>query len=200
MYEEYLDAIRKDRLLEHIRRMTDLAPERLSGSGEEKKTVAYFKEVLEGDRIPVAVHEIDAYVSFPRASKLEVLYPESRTVACTAFAQIRSTGDKGLEGEVVYAGQGSLDDYQGLDAKGKIVLVELSYTPPRPEKLRIATANGAIGLLMMNWGLPEHDSLPLGTVKAIWGNPTDEDFHLMPTLPAVGITRAEGERLREFCK
>jgi len=200
MYEEYLDAIRKDRLLEHIRRMTDLAPERLSGSGEEKKTVAYFKEVLEGDRIPVAVHEIDAYVSFPRASKLEVLYPESRTVACTAFAQIRSTGDKGLEGEVVYAGQGSLDDYQGLDAKGKIVLVELSYTPPRPEKLRIATAKGAIGLLMMNWGLPEHDSLPLGTVKAIWGNPTDEDFHLMPTLPAVGITRAEGERLREFCK
>ena len=126
MYEEYLDAIRKDRLLEHIRRMTDLAPERLSGSEEEKRTVAYFKEVLEGDRIPVAVHEIDAYVSFPRASKLEVLYPESRTVACTAFAQIRSTGDKGLEGEVVYAGQGSLDDYQGLDAKGKIVLVELS--------------------------------------------------------------------------
>jgi hypothetical protein len=200
MYEEYLDAIRKDRLLEHIRRMTDLAPERLSGSGEEKKTVAYFKEVLEGDRIPVAVHEIDAYVSFPRASKLEVLYPESRTVACTAFAQIRSTGDKGLEGEVVYAGQGGFDDYQGLDAKGKIVLVELSYTPPRPEKLRIATAKGAVGLLMMNWGLPEHDSLPLGTVKAIWGNPTDEDFHLMPTLPAVGITRAEGERLREFCK
>jgi Iap family predicted aminopeptidase len=200
MYEEYLNAIRKERLLEHIRRMTDLAPERLSGSEEEKKTVAYFKEVLEGDRIPVTVHEIDAYVSFPRESRLEVLYPESRKVACTAFAQIRSTGDEGLEGEVVYAGQGGLDDYQGLDAKGKIVLVELSYTPPRPEKLRIATAKGALGLLMMNWGLPEHDSLPLGTVKAIWGNPTDEDFHLMPTLPAVGITRAEGERLREFCK
>ena len=200
MYEEYLKSISKDRLLEHVRRMTDLAPERLSGSEEEKKTVAYFKEVLEGDRIPVTVHEIDAYVSFPRESRLEVLSPESRKVACTAFAQIRSTGDEGLEGEVVYAGQGGLDDYQGLDAKGKIVLVELSYTPPRPEKLRIATAKGALGLLMMNWGLPEHDSLPLGTVKAIWGNPTDEDFHLMPTLPAVGITRAGGERLRELCK
>jgi Iap family predicted aminopeptidase len=200
MYDEYMNTISKERLLEHVRRITEIAPERLSGSEEEKKTVAYFKEVLEGDRIPVQVHEIDAYVSFPRESKLEVLSPQSGMIPCTAFAQIQSTGDAGVEGEVVYAGQGGLDDYRGLDVKGKIVLVELSYTPPRPEKLRIATVKGAVGLLMMNWGLPEHDSLPLGTVKAIWGNPTDEDFHLMPTLPAVGITRADGEKLREFCK
>ena len=146
------------------------------------------------------MHEIDAYVSFPRESKLEVFSPESRTIPCTAFAQIRSTGDAGIEGDLVYAGQGGLDDYKGLDVKGKIVLVELSYTPPRPEKLRIATIKGAAGLIMMNWGLPEHDSLPLGTVKAIWGNPTDEDFHLMPTLPAVGITRADGEKLRDLSK
>jgi Iap family predicted aminopeptidase len=200
MYEEYLNAIRKEQLLTHVRRMTDIAPERLSGSEEERKTVAYFKEVLEGDRIPVTVHEIDAYVSFPRESKLELLSPGSGMIPCTAFAQIRSTGDEGIEAEVVYAGQGGFDEYRGLEAKGKIVLVELSYTPPRPEKLRIATVKGAIGLIMMNWGLPEHDSLPLGTVKAIWGNPTDEDFHLMPTLPAVGITRADGEKLRELCK
>jgi Iap family predicted aminopeptidase len=200
MYAPYLDAVKKDRLLEHIRRITEIAPERLSGSEEERKTVAYFKEALERNRIPVTVHEIDAYVSFPRGSRLEILSPESRTIPCTAFAQIRSTGDTGIEAEAVYAGQGGLDDYKGLDVKGRIVLVELSYTPPRPEKLRIATVKGAVGLIMMNWGLPEHDSLPLGTVKAIWGNPTDEDFHLMPTLPAVGITRADGERLREQCR
>ncbi len=200
MYDPYLDAIGKDRLLEHVSRITEIAPERLSGSEEERKTVAYFREVLEKDKIPFTVHEIDAYVSFPRESKLGLLSPESRTIPCTAFAQIQSTGDEGIEAEVVYAGQGGLDDYKGLEVKGKIVLVELSYTPPRPEKLRIATAKGAAGLIMMNWGLPEHDSLPLGTVKAIWGNPADEDFHLMPTLPAVGITRADGEKLREFCK
>jgi hypothetical protein len=200
MYEEYLNAIRKEKLLEHVQKITGIAPERLSGSAEEKRIIGYFKEVLERDRIPVKVHEIDAYVSFPRESKLEVFSPDSRMIPCTAFAQIRSTGDAGIEGEVVYAGQGGLDDYKGLDVKGKIVLVELSYTPPRPEKLRIATVKGAAGLIMMNWGLPEHDSLPLGTVKAIWGNPTDEDFHFMPTLPAVGITRADGEKLRDVSK
>ncbi len=200
MYEEYYEAIDRERVLDHVRRMTDIAPQRLSGSEEERRIVSYFKEVLGRDKIPVTVHEIDAYVSFPRESKLELLSPESRTIPCSTFAQIKPTGDEGIKAEVVFAGQGSLDDYQGLEVRGKIVLVELSYSPPRPEKLRIATTKGAVGLVMMNWGLPEHDSLPLGTVKAIWGNPTDEDFHLMPTLPAVGINRADGERLREFCK
>ena len=63
----------------HVRKMTEIVLECLSRSGEEKKTVAYFKEVLEGGRIPGAGHEIDAYVSFPGASKLAVLYPESKT-------------------------------------------------------------------------------------------------------------------------
>ena len=36
MYEEYFQAISRDHLLEHIRRMTRIAPERLSGSEEER--------------------------------------------------------------------------------------------------------------------------------------------------------------------
>jgi len=200
MYEEFLEAINRDYLLDHVRRITEIAPERLSGSEEERKIVSYFKEILDKNKIPVKIHEIDAYVSFPRESKLELLYPDTKSIPCVAFAQIKSTPDEGIEGELIYAGEGSYDDYKNIDAKGKIVLVELSYTPPRPEKLRIATTKGAIGLIMMNWGLPEHDSLPLGTVKAIWGNPTDEDFNLMPILPAVGITRADGEKLLGFIK
>lgn len=199
MYQEYLQAIDRDRILGHMRRIIEIAPQRLSGSEEERKIVSYFQEVLGKDKIPVTVHEIDAFVSFPKESKLELVYPESETIPCSTLAQIQSTGDEGIEGEVVYARQGAIDDYEELDVRGKIVLVELSYSPPRPEKVRIATTKGAIGQIQMNWGLPEHDSLPLGTVKAIWGNPTDEDFHLMPTLPAVGITRREGERLRELC-
>ena len=75
MYQEYYDAIDRERLLEHVRRITEIAPQRLSGSEEERKIVAYFKEVLEKDKIPVTVHEIDAYVSFPQESKLELLSP-----------------------------------------------------------------------------------------------------------------------------
>ena len=200
MYQEYYDAIGRERLLEHVRRITEIAPQRLSGSEDERKIVAYFKEVLEKDKIPVTVHEIDAYVSFPRESKLELLSPESRTIRCSTLAQIQSTLPEGIEGDVVFAGQGAFSDYEGLDVREKVVFVEFSQAPPRPEKVRIATLKGALAQIQMNWGLPEHDSLPLGTVKAIWGNPTDEDFHRMPTIPAVGITRAEGEKLLGLCR
>jgi len=115
MYEEYLGLINKDYLLEHIRRMTDIAPQRLSGSEEERRIVSYFKEVLESDKVPFTVHEIDAYVSFPGNSNLELISPESRTIPCSTFAQIKPTGEEGIEGQVVYAGQGGLDDYQNLD-------------------------------------------------------------------------------------
>jgi len=106
MYEEYLGLINKDHLLEHIRRMTDIAPQRLSGSEEERRIVSYFKEVLERDKVPVTVHEIDAYVSFPGNSNLELISPEARTIPCSTFAQIKPTGEEGIEGQVVYAGQG----------------------------------------------------------------------------------------------
>ncbi len=200
MYQEYFAAINRDRLLEHVRRITEIAPQRLSGSEEERKIVSYFKQMMEKEKIPVIIHEIDAYVSFPRESKLELISPESRTIPCSTLAQIQSTPDSGIEGEVVYVNHGAMGDYEGVDAKGKITLVEFSQAPPRPEKVRIATLKGAIGQIQMNWGLAEHDSLPLGTVKAIWGNPTDEDFHLMPTLPAIGITRGEGEKLLSLVK
>ena len=200
MFREYVDAIRRENIVEYARRITEIAPERLSGSEEERKIVSYFREVLGRDKIPVTVHEIEAYVSFPRQSKLELISPGSRAILCSTLAQIPSTGDDGLEGEVVFAGHGAMGDYDNLDVKGKITFVEFSQAPPRPEKVRIATLKGAIAQIQMNWGLPEHDSFPLGTVKAIWGNPTDEDFHLMPTIPAIGITRGEGEKLLELVK
>lgn len=198
MYEEFLNAIEQDRLLEHVRRIAEIAPQRLSGSEEEKNIVAYYREVL--GKIPMTVHELDGYVSFPKESKLDLLSPEKRAIPCSTYAQIQSTPEEGIEGEVVFAGQGAIEDYEGQDVRGKIVLVELSYSPARPEKVRIATAKGAIGQIQMNWGLPQHDSIPLGTVKAVWGNPTDEDFNLMPVLPVVGITRGDGEKMHDLCQ
>ncbi|MCC6315643.1 MAG: M20/M25/M40 family metallo-hydrolase, partial [Thermomicrobiales bacterium] len=90
--------------------------------------------------------------------------------------------------------------YAGKDVRGKIVLAELSYAPPRPEKTRIATVNGAIGLILINWGDDDNPSVPQGTVKPVWGNPTVDNLHLMPNLPAVGIPRLHGIPVRELCK
>lgn len=84
--------------------------------------------------------------------------------------------------------------------RGKIVVAELSYAPPRPEKTRIATVNGAIALVLVNWGDDDNSAIPMGTVKAVWGNPTVDNVHLMPRLPAIGIPRVDGVKVRDLCR
>ena len=199
MRDKILKDISKEQMMKHVCWMAEEVPQRLSGSEEDRKQTAYVKEYLESCGLEVKVHEFDAYISFPISAKLEILSPKYREIQCTVFAQINSTPPEGIEAELIYTGSGGLEEYEGKDANGKITLVELSYAPPRPEKVRIATEKGAIGQIMVNWGLPEHDSLPLGTVKAIWGNPTVDNFHLMPSIPVIGIKRRDGEYLKELC-
>jgi hypothetical protein len=199
MYDRYLQAMDLDRLMDHVHRLNAISPERLSGTEIERRVVDYFREYLATYGVPMTVHELEGFVSFPGHSQLKLRSPHEQEIPCSTFAQIASTAGEGLEAELVYVGQGGLSDYEGRDVEGKVVLTELSYTPPRPEKVRLATENGAKGMVMMNWGLPEHDSLPLGTVKSIWGNPTDQDFHLMPRIPVIGIRRGDGETLMHLC-
>ena len=54
---------------------------------------------------------------------------------------------------------------------------------------------------MMNWGHPENQAVPFGSVKPMWGNPTPENANTeMPTIPCIGIARAAGLKLREIAQ
>ncbi len=55
-------------------------------------------------------------------------------------------------------------------------------------------------MILINWGDDDNPSVPQGTVKPIWGNPTVDNVHLMPNLPALGIPRLHGVPIRELCK
>lgn len=200
MRERILDELSIEMVWEHIMKLTEIAPQRLSGTEEEKKVARYIKECFDSYGIDMTIHELDAYVSFPGESELMVLEPEKRVIQSQTLAQTKSTPPEGVEGDLVYVGVGGLDAYEDVDVRGKITLAELSYSPPRPEKVRLTTEHGAIAQIQMNWGLPEHDSLPMGTVKAIWGNPTPETFPKMPRIPVVGIKRRDGEWLIEKLK
>ena len=51
----------------------------------------------------------------------------------------------------------------------------------------------------MNWGTDENTIMSHGTVKAVWGNPTPENIHLMDnTPPVLSITRVDGVRLKKM--
>ncbi|MGH9176048.1 MAG: M28 family peptidase, partial [Vicinamibacterales bacterium] len=92
-------------------------------------------------------------------------------------------------------------DYAGKDVRGKITLSELSYSPARHEKALIAWQRGSTAQIMMNWGGPDNEAVPFGSMKSAWGNPTPETLvSEMPDLPCVGIARTEGLRLKDACE
>lgn len=197
--KKVLSNISVEKTYEHVQNIVSIG-QKLAGSAEEIKFVEYISKVLENYNVDYVVHEFPGYVSHPKSGEVRVTYPETREISCSVFAQIASTPPDGIESEVAYVGAGGLDDYKNVEVKGKITLADLSYSPPRPEKVRIAQDAGAIGQIQINWGLPEKNVLPLGTVKSIWGNPLPEDRDRLCKLPVVGITKKDGLRLKELCQ
>lgn len=200
MHSALTNAMSRERILEDTRYIAEETAWRIAGSDMERKAADYIARQLRDAGASVELHEIDAYISFPHSASVEVLSPEPRIIKAQAFAQAAPTPPEGLEAEIVHVGAGGLDDYRGLDVEGRITLSELSYAPPRPEKVRIAQARGSVGQVMMNWGLPEHGTIPMGTCKPVWGNPTPENIARMPKIPAVGISLADGQWLAEQSK
>jgi len=200
MNSELLDAISIDRILEDTRYIAEETAWRIAGSEMERKAANYIARQMREAGATVELYEIDAYISFPHGATVEVLSPEHRIIKANAFAQAAPTPAEGIEAEIVHVCAGGLDHYRGLDVAGKITLSELSYSPPRPEKVRIAQAKGSIGQIMMNWGLPEHGTVPMGTCKPVWGNPTPENADRMPRIPAVGISLADGKWLAKLAR
>ncbi|MDX3906983.1 MAG: M28 family peptidase [Pigmentiphaga sp.] len=113
------------------------------------------------------------------------------------FGHSAPTPEAGVWGEIVDVGSGTEADYRGRDVAGGIVLVDTQAGPGRQEKQRIAALHGAVGYIGINWGHATDETLPYGSVKCGWGNPSPiASRGEVPTLPCIGVSRAEGERIR----
>lgn len=195
-----LDQASIDRVWAHMEWMSSEVPERISGWEAARTQSDYLTRQLQSYGYSARQDTFPGLVSYPRRGGLTLLVPERRTIKGMTFAHSISTPAEGLEGEVVYVGAGGEADYQDKDVRGKIVLAELSYAPPRPEKTRLAAKHGALGIVLINWGEDDNPSIPMGTIKPVWGNPTIDNIDQMPDLPAIGISRVEGVRLRDLLR
>ncbi len=200
MEQKIVDRTSVDKAFEHIRWLTDKTPDRLAGTESEKKAVEYLCRTLDEYGVSHDVYEFDSYISVPLESKLEIVHPGAEEIRSLPLAHSASTGADGIRGELVFVGSGAEEYYKDIDANGKIVVIEHSYNPPRPEKVRIAQQHGAAAVVSITWGRPDFKVISRGTVKPVWGNPTPETMKLMPTLPVVSIMKCDGERLVEMIK
>ncbi|HZP88413.1 MAG TPA: M20/M25/M40 family metallo-hydrolase, partial [Burkholderiales bacterium] len=195
-----VDSVSSQNVRARVEYICSNLPSRLAGSDNGRKMAEYNADALRSVGVAAQVQEFQALVSFPRPARLRIAQPSPASIDAFTLGHSIATGESGVEGELVYVGPGAIKDYDGVDVRGRIVLCELSYSPARMEKQRIAAARGAIGAVMMNWGYPDDTAVPFGSVKPLWGNPTPETVRdQMPTLPCVGISRKAGLALKALC-
>ncbi|NIO48510.1 MAG: M28 family peptidase [Candidatus Aminicenantes bacterium] len=183
----------------HMTFLVEEVGERLAGTKSIQKAADYIKKELESYGLEARIDRFPMYHSYPLDAALKVTSPEIRVIKAKPICHISSTHEEGLTGELIYARAGGYEDYKNIEVKDKIVLTDMTWSPPRPEKAKIAFEKKAKALIIMNWGTSDNPVIQMGAVKSVWGNPTPEGFKKIPQIPVISITRASGEYLKELC-
>ncbi len=197
LIDEVLSEISPHAAFRHVEHLAGLG-ERLAGTPGSEAAAEYIRSVMSGYGLETELSRFRVYTSWPGSAGLEVVDPVRRDVRCRGYAHIESTPSEGIEAELVYVGGGREDDYESVDAAGKIVLTDLGSGPARPERARIAVGRGAVGMIVVDWGIPGHLVISNGAMKGVWGNPTPRTVRDIPRITAVGVPKAEGEFLKRL--
>ncbi len=173
--------------------------DRLAGTENIEKASNYIVNYLEKmEGVRAWIDRFYFLTSYPEYSYFEIIKPESKIVNSFPNLFSENTAPEGVTGDLIYVGSGDEESYQGIDAAGKLVLAELSYSPPRTEKARIASINNAKVLIVMNWGYRESRIVGRGAIKGVWGPPTPEDIERIPRIISLNISRHDGEYLKRL--
>ena len=195
-----LKELSADRAWDTIRVITEQFPSRLAGSDSAWRAAGFMHDQLREASVEAELMEYPGLVSFPGQASLEVLSPEERSIPATVLAHSTPTGATPIEAELIDVGTGSWERCEEAGVRERITLSELSYAPPRQEKARVMSLQGAAGAVMLNWGYDDSQLLPYGSVKPAWGNPTRLTMRTeMTTIPCLGVSRADGLALRALC-
>lgn len=206
--EQLRSAVSAERLQEHLEQFNTLF--RDSGSEDEWAAARYIRNCMLSYGVDATIHEFTSLISWPLEGTLTLLNAEGDDVE-NIPVRTRSFGaqtpDGGVEAELVFvpfeqpeAGamifshRAVAGDYTGLDVSGKIVVT----MDGGPDGIRRAQERGAAGHIHI-WPSDEHVIHEMiGT--SVWGTPTPESAKRLPTIPVLGVSNADGNRLQELCE
>ncbi len=170
-----------------MRHVTEFAKRiKLSGTEAELVSFRYLQAELDGIGYATRLISHDAYISLPGAARLEMagIAPH-----CITHSFSRSSPASGLVAEVVYLGAGSVADFAGQNVAGRILLLDGIANPA--VGLR-ASAAGAAGQIHIS---PHEDPHEM-CISPVWGNPTAETRHNLPTTVVLSVGKSNGVRLK----
>jgi putative CocE/NonD family hydrolase len=170
----FAERISRARISEFHRRLTE-RPHR-SGTEGAAAVARYLETTLRDAGLEVEVEEYQAFLSAPKRVSVDILSPTAEALSLWEPADPRDpdsfhpelepawiafSGSGSVEGDVVYAGYGLPLDYEGVDARGKIVLVRYGKSH-RAVKVATAQERGARAILI--YSDPEDDGASKGPV------------------------------------
>ena len=185
--------------------------DRLSGSPGEIAAVDYLVRTLQAEGIQVKVDTFLAYISDPVSATVEVpgtdFAPEAITVSGSGDVQglVAPLVDMGnlraLPPLLTEAGERIILDAEGPTGSGESPpvpnlqgAIALVTGQPRPDPVIQLSLMGAVGVVFVN---PEERLNDL-TTTSVWGTPSLQDYHRIPTLPVAQVKRSDGDRLRSM--
>ena len=196
------DAVSPDRLQATLVRFSELF--RDSGTVDERAAADWIADQLRSYGLESTIHTFDSWISWPREGTLSVRNGETTTqipVRTRSFGGHSDGLDADLvyvpfaapaRGEMIFSHRAVAADYDGLDVTGRIVLTG----DGGPDGIRRAQERGAVAHIHI-WPSDE-DAIHEMIATPVWGTPTPETATRVPKIPALGLTNADGERLREM--
>ncbi len=195
--KKILAAYSSDNVKKHLEFFTTLT--RRPGTEDELKAAKYIKSKLDEYGIEAEIYEFDAYVGHVGDAKLDILSPVQRSFPSEPRAFTAPTPPGGIEGELISMGRGLPEDYQGVDVKGKIVLIQPGgLAAARMPASQLAEEKGAVAQIHIADG--KSRDIHMGQIRYTWGNPTPDTIHRVPQSPLISICNEDGRYLIELTK
>jgi Iap family predicted aminopeptidase len=183
-----VDAVSADRLMEYSSTLAQWT--KLSGSPEERVAFDYIENTLRGWGLETERFSPQCLVSWPLSAALTDL-ATGTSFACITHSFSTSTEPDGVTAPLVYVGQGEAADYRAVSAPRFIALAE---GPATPDNAVAAESSGAVGVVHISAGAYPKEMI----ISPVWGTPTPETIHRLPTLPHVSVNEATGETLKQM--
>lgn len=177
-----VDSTRMMQTLESLTRWV-----KLSGSPEERQGMAKTAGIFEQLGYDTRIIEHDAFISLPVSATLDC---DGKPQRCITHSM--SISVENLSGELVYAGTGSREEFEKLDVRGKIVLIDgIAFE----DTTLYACQAGAVGQIQIS----PNERLYEMCVSPVWGSPDLNNRKFLPTSAIVTIPTSAGKKLRERC-
>lgn len=169
---------------------------RLAGTQAENEAADWIVEEMEKIGLQDVTKESLCADSWDfRQASVTVLFPEKiKAMEACSFTFLEGTEPEGITGEVVYVGDGTKGNYEGIEVKDKIVLMDTDayYTYWYNSIFSQAEERGAKAVIstVMDRG-PGTYTDDIISVQDVMGT---------VNIPAVMMTKSDGDRLRTMLK